>query len=66
MHDNVEMTIPRMESLRTLSKESKIPYNRIRLWCLEGKLPYIKSGNRFLVNVESFIKLLEGKSNEQA
>ena len=65
MNENVESMIPRMESLKTLAKESNIPYGRIRLWCLEGKLPYIKSGNRFLVNVDMFVNLLKGERNEQ-
>lgn len=56
--------IPRMETMRALAKQSNVPYCRIRAWCLEGKLPYIKSGNRFLVNVDSFVELLKGGQDD--
>ena len=49
-----------METIRTLAKKSGVPYSRIRQWIAEGRLPYVMSGNRFLINVEIYRTLLGG------
>ena len=61
MSEEKETIVPRIETIRTLAKESGVSYNCIRLWCLNGKLPYIKTGKKYLINVNSFVKLLENE-----
>jgi len=51
-------TIPRMRTIAETSKETGLPYHTIRQWCLDGKVTYIKAGNKYLVNLDRFIDFL--------
>ena len=58
-------TIPRMETIRTLAEQSGVPYSRIRSWCIDGTLPYIRSGNRYLISVKAFTQLIIGGEHDR-
>ena len=59
-----EMKIPRMEPIKTASRESGISYDRIRKLCLAGKIVFIRSGNKYLINMDRFIDYLNGENHE--
>lgn len=57
-------TVPRMVPIKTASRESGISYDRIRKLCLTGKIVFIRSGNKFLINMDRFIDYLNGENHE--
>ena len=49
----------KMLSLRTASKTYNISYYALRKLCLEGVIPFVKVGNKFLISdiaLEEFLK----------
>ena len=56
--------IPRMVPLQTLADESGIPYKALWLMCKQNKIVYIKSGNKYLVNVDKFVEFLNTGERE--
>ena len=58
--------VPRMISLRKAAKETGLTYLLIRELCDSGKVAYLKSGRKYLVNYQSLLALLkngEGRRN---
>jgi hypothetical protein len=53
-----EVRIPRMVPLQTLADESGISYKALWQMCKQNKIVHIKSGNKFLVNVDKFVEYL--------
>ena len=53
-----DVHIPRMVPLQTLADESGISYKALWLMCNQNKIVHIKSGNKFLVNVDKFVEYL--------
>jgi len=51
-------SIPRMRTIKEASIETGLPYHTIRQLCLDGKITYIKAGNKYLVNLDRFIDFL--------
>ena len=49
-----DVRIPRMVPLQTLADESGISYKALWHMCKQNKIVHIKSGNKFLVNVDTF------------
>ena len=61
---NIE--VPRMISLRKAAEETGLTYLLIRELCDSGKVAYLKSGRKYLVNYQSLLALLknvEGRRN---
>ncbi|CBK77114.1 DNA binding domain, excisionase family [[Clostridium] cf. saccharolyticum K10] len=46
------MTFPVMLTLRQAAKETGLSYSYLRKLCLEGKIVFVKSGRKYLVNAE--------------
>lgn len=59
-----DVCIPRMVPLQTLADESGISYKALWLMCKQNKIVHIKSGNKFLVNVDKFIEFLNTGETE--
>lgn len=59
-----DVRIPRMVPLQTLADESGIPYKAPWLMCKQNKIVYIKSGNKYLVNVDKFVEFLNTGERE--
>ncbi|WP_315322203.1 hypothetical protein [Stomatobaculum longum] len=53
-----DVRIPRMVPLQTLADESGISYKALWQMCKQNKIVHIKSGNKFLVNVDKFVEYL--------
>lgn len=56
--------MPEFKTIRETAKLKILPEHCLRLMQKQGELPGIKSGNRFLVNVDALIELLDKKSRE--
>lgn len=57
---------PRFMTIRQTAKTGILPENRLRQMQHQGKLPGIYSGNKFLVNAELLLQLLERESRVNA
>lgn len=53
-------SIPEMLTLAEASKRTGISYSRLRTWCVQGQIVYIKAGSKFLVNLDRLIDFLNG------
>ena len=53
-----DVRIPRTVPLETLADESGISYKALWQMCKQNKIVHIKSGNKFLVNVDKFVEYL--------
>lgn len=53
-----DVHIPRMVPIQTLSDEIGISYKTIWQWCKQNKIVYVKSGAKYLVNVDKFVEFL--------
>ena len=59
-----DVRIPRMVPIQTLADESGISYKAIWQMCKQNKIVHIKSGNKFLVNVDKFVEFLNTGETE--
>lgn len=59
-----EIKFPRMVPIQTLADESGISYKALWQMCKQNKIVYIKSGNKYLVNVDKFIEYLNTGEQE--
>lgn len=59
-----DVRIPRMVPIQTLADESGISYKAIWQMCKQNKIVHIKSGNKFLVNVDKFVEYLNTGETE--
>lgn len=57
---------PRFMTIRQTAKTGILPENRLRQMQHQGKLPGIYSGNKFLVNADLLLQLLERESRVNA
>lgn len=60
-----DYVFPVMMTIKELSKETGIFYDRIRKMCLNNEIVYIKSGTKFLVNADRFKDYLNGEDNAE-
>lgn len=61
--------IPEMLTIQEVSNRTKLSYDTIRRFCLDGKIVYIKTGNKFLVNWSSVLDYFntgEGRKHGEA
>lgn len=49
-----------MKPIKNASEETGLSYHFIRKLCLEGKIKFIKSGNKYYVNMSSLLAYCEG------
>lgn len=59
-----DVHIPRMVPIQTLSDEIGISYKTIWQWCKQNKIVYVKSGAKYLVNVDKFVEFLNTGEKE--
>ena len=53
-----------MVPLQTLADASGISYKALLPMCIQNKIVHIKSGNKFLVNVDKFVEYLNAGETE--
>lgn len=51
--------IPRMLTMKQAAEETGLTYNAVRKMCLQGKIVYCKSGNKFFINVKKLVEYLD-------
>lgn len=55
---------PRFLTIRQAAKEGPIPESLLRQMEKQGRLPGVRSGNRFLVNYGMLIEMLDAESRK--
>ena len=57
--------IPRMRSINELAEETGLSYRFLRDLIRDGKIQYVKTGRKFLINVESLTAYLNGEGGTE-
>lgn len=52
---------PRMLTIKQTAAETNLSYEFIRQLCLQKKIVFVKTGNKYLINLEKFIDYLNGE-----
>ena len=55
----IEQNMPKMMTINEIAKTGLLKEDTLRRGVREGWIPHIKSGNRFLINYNKLIKILE-------
>lgn len=55
---------PKMKTIQQLADETGVSYNAIRKWCLEKQIVFVKTGKKYLINVEKFYSFLNGDTEK--
>lgn len=55
-----EKKVPRMEKIKVAAAESGLSYDAIRKLCLQKKIAFIRSGTKYLINMDRFAEYLNG------
>lgn len=59
------MTIPTMKTLKEAAQITGLSYDYLRKLCLQGKIVYVRAGNKFLLNMEKLVEFLnQGEKKE--
>lgn len=53
-----ERKVPRMVPIKTAAAESGLSYDFIRKLCIQKKIVFIKSGAKYLINLDKLIEFL--------
>lgn len=61
------MNLPRVRTIGEIAKlikeqdpDTAITENCLRNWCIDGTIPYAKAGNKYLINLDVVIELVNG------
>ena len=52
------MTIPTMVTIRMAADQTGLSYDYIRKLCLAGKIVFVRSGSKYLINMEKLVDYL--------
>ena len=62
------MSAPRMRTyqaaaalIRELDPDTCVTPYRLRAWILDGTIPHVRAGNKYLINVDLVLEVLAGK-----
>lgn len=53
-----QLNMPRLETIRQTAKLAGLAVYHVRKLVLQGKVKYVRSGSKYLVNVDSLIEYL--------
>lgn len=59
-----ELKIPQMLTIKACAQKTGLSYDYIRKLCLQGKIVFVRAGNKYLVNLEKFIDYLNGQQEQ--
>lgn len=59
------MTVPTMVSINQARNETGLSYEFLRSLIREGKITYIKTGKKFLINLEKLVEYLENGEQDE-
>ena len=57
-------TVPRMLTIQQAADETGLSYGCIRKWCLEKRIVFVRSGKKYLMNMDRLGDYLNGESEE--
>lgn len=57
--------IPHICTIKQLAEETSISEHTIRSWVKQGAFKSLRSGKKYLINYDVFIKFLDGEENSQ-
>lgn len=57
-------TVPRMLTIQQAAEETGLSYGCIRRWCLEKRIVFVRSGTKYLINLDRLKDYLNGESEE--
>lgn len=58
-------TVPRMLTIQQAADETGISYGCIRRWCMENRIIFVRSGKKYLVNMDKLKDYLNGNCVEK-
>lgn len=61
---NNNQPVPQMVTIKELAQATNISEYCIRKLCINNQISYIKSGAKYLLNLDLFIDYLNGKKQE--
>lgn len=53
-----------MLTITDAMKITGLPYSALRRFCIEGKVAFVRSGNKYYINKSSLLAFLGGSSHE--
>ena len=53
-----------MLSIKAAAAETGLPYEFIRQLCIQKKIVFVKSGNKYFINMQKFAEYLDSGGNE--
>lgn len=59
------MTVPTMVSINQARNETGLSYEFLRSLIREGKITYIRTGKKFLINLEKLVEYLENGEQDE-
>lgn len=59
------MTIPTMVTIRAAADQTGLSYDYIRKLCLAEKIVFVKSGSKYLINLEKLVDYLNNGESER-
>lgn len=60
---NEIQTVPKMLTIKQLSKQTGISQYAIRLMCKNNEIAFIRTGVKYLINADRFIDYLNGRQS---
>lgn len=62
---SASMTVPTMVSINQARNETGLSYEFLRSLIREGKITYIRTGKKFLINLEKLVEYLENGEQDE-
>lgn len=56
-----QMNVPTMVSIKEASDLTHMPYSTIRMMCIRGEIAHVRTGHRYLINLQKLVQYLNGK-----
>lgn len=53
--------IPTMLPIKEVAKQTGLSYEYIRTLCIQNKIIFVRTGTKYLINMERFIDFLNGE-----
>lgn len=57
--------MPTMLPIKDAAAETGLPYEYIRQLCIQGKIIFIRSGNKYFINMKKFAEYLDSGGDDK-
>lgn len=58
--------MPTMLTIKKAAEKTGLPYEYIRKLCVQGKIVFVRSGNKYFINMDKFAQFLNGELGNAA